>query len=81
MPGVAGVPNAFDQSQIVGGSSSGSASAVRAYLVPASIATDTGGSVRQSSALNGCVGFRPTVGRYSQAGITPYLPHATPPAP
>lgn len=31
----------------------------------------TGASIRLPSALNGCVGFRPTVGRYSQNGITP----------
>jgi Asp-tRNA(Asn)/Glu-tRNA(Gln) amidotransferase A subunit family amidase len=70
-PGVVGVRNAYDPTRIAGGSSSGSASAVGARLVPIALGTDTGGSIRQPCALNGCVGFRPTVGRYSQQGITP----------
>jgi mandelamide amidase len=70
-PGVVGVRNAYDPTRIAGGSSSGSASAVGARLVPMALGTDTGGSIRQPCALNGCVGFRPTVGRYSQQGITP----------
>lgn len=69
-----GVRNAYDQSRIAGGSSSGSASAVGARLVAAALGTDTGGSVRQPAALNGIVGLRPTVGRYSQTGITPISP-------
>jgi Asp-tRNA(Asn)/Glu-tRNA(Gln) amidotransferase A subunit family amidase len=40
-------------------------------MVPAGLGTDTGGSVRIPAALNGIVGLRPTVGRYSQQGITP----------
>jgi mandelamide amidase len=70
-PGVVGVRNAYDPTRIAGGSSSGSASAVGARLIPIALGTDTGGSIRQPCALNGCVGFRPTVGRYSQQGITP----------
>ncbi|MFX5225903.1 amidase family protein, partial [Acinetobacter baumannii] len=56
---------------IAGGSSSGSAVAVAVGMVPIAMGTDTGASIRLPSALNGCVGFRPTVGRYSQEGITP----------
>lgn len=70
-PEVKGVRNACDASRIAGGSSSGSAVAVAAGMVPVAIGTDTGASVRQPCALNGCVGFRPTTGRYSQAAITP----------
>ena len=70
-PAIKGVRNAHDVSRIAGGSSSGSAVAVAAGMVPVAIGTDTGASVRQPCALNGCVGFRPTTGRYSQAGITP----------
>lgn len=70
-PAVKGVRNAHDVSRIAGGSSSGSAVAVAADMAPVAIGTDTGASVRQPCALNGCVGFRPTTGRYSQAGITP----------
>lgn len=69
--GVVGTRNAVNPLHIAGGSSSGSAVAVAAGMVPISIGTDTGASIRLPSALNGCVGFRPTVGRYSQESITP----------
>lgn len=71
IPGLIGVRNAFDPSRIAGGSSSGSAAAVGARMIPVAMGTDTGGSTREPCALNGCVGFRPTVGRYSGVGITP----------
>ncbi|WLH81748.1 indoleacetamide hydrolase [Pseudomonas sp. FP2335] len=71
LPNVIGVRNAFDLSHIAGGSSSGSAAALGARLIPIAMGTDTGGSTREPCALNGCVGFRPTVGRYSGVGITP----------
>ena len=70
-PGVVGVRNAFDNSRIAGGSSSGSAAALGARMIPIAMGTDTGGSTREPCAFNGCVGFRPTVGRYSGVGITP----------
>ncbi|EPF88170.1 hydrolase [Acinetobacter gyllenbergii] len=69
--GVVGTRNAVNPLHIAGGSSSGSAVAVAAGMVPIAIGTDTGASVRLPSALNGCVGFRPTLGRYAQEGITP----------
>lgn len=69
--GVFGTRNAVNPLHIAGGSSSGSAVAVAAGMVPIAIGTDTGASVRLPSALNGCVGFRPTLGRYAQTGITP----------
>lgn len=69
--GVVGTRNAVNPLHIAGGSSSGSAVAVAAGMVPISIGTDTGASIRLPSALNGCVGFRPMVGRYSQESITP----------
>ncbi|OCZ69574.1 indoleacetamide hydrolase [Acinetobacter pittii] len=69
--GVVRTRNAVNPLHIAGGSSSGSAVAVAAGMVPIAIGTDTGASVRLPSALNGCVGFRPTVGRYSQDSITP----------
>ncbi len=68
---VIGTRNAVNPLHIAGGSSSGSAVAVAAGMVPIAMGTDTGASVRLPSALNGCVGFRPTVGRYAQADITP----------
>lgn len=57
--------------RIPGGSSSGSGVAVAAGLVPISIGTDTGGSIRIPAALNGVVGYKATRGRYSMDGVFP----------
>jgi mandelamide amidase len=65
------IRNPFDVRRIPGGSSGGSGAAVGARLVPASIGTDTGGSVRVPAAFCGTWGFRPTVRRWPQAGIVP----------
>ncbi len=65
------VATPYDPTRFAGGSSGGTASAVAARLVPAGLGTDTGGSVRIPSALNGIAGLRPTVKRYPQEGITP----------
>lgn len=65
------VRNPYNRSKIPGGSSGGVAAAVAARIVAGGVATDTGGSVRLPSALCGIVGFRPTVGRYSGAGVIP----------
>ena len=54
-----------------GGSSSGSASAVYANLIPLAVGTDTAGSVRIPSAWHGLVGFKPTFGRISNHGVLP----------
>jgi len=53
------------------GSSSGSGAAVAAGLVPAAIGTETNGSIICPSAMNGIVGFKPTVGVISQDLIVP----------
>ncbi|WP_454672970.1 indoleacetamide hydrolase [Achromobacter pestifer] len=66
-----GTRNAYDTGRIAGGSSSGSGAAVGARLTPAALGTDTGASVRLPASLNGAAGFRPSVGRYDGAGITP----------
>lgn len=53
------------------GSSSGSGSAVAASLAAGGVGTETDGSVICPSAVNGLVGFKPTVGIVSQEGIVP----------
>lgn len=52
-----------------GGSSSGSAAAVAAHLVPWAIGTDTGGSVRVPAAFCGIVGFKPTIDALPRGGV------------
>lgn len=53
------------------GSSSGSASAVAASLVPASLGTETDGSILCPGAFNGVVGIKPSVGLTSRSGVIP----------
>ncbi|MFB9947642.1 amidase [Rhizobium puerariae] len=60
-----------DAPRIPGGSSSGSGVAVAAGLVPVAMGTDTGGSIRIPSALNGIVGYKATRGRYRMDGVYP----------
>jgi allophanate hydrolase len=67
-----GVPrNAIRADLIPGGSSSGSATAVGAGLVPFSLGTDTAGSGRVPAALNGIVGLKPSLGTLSASGVVP----------
>ncbi len=61
----------FNREYIAGGSSSGSAVAVAAGIVPFSLGTDTAGSGRIPAALNGLFGFKPTRGRWSTRGVVP----------
>lgn len=53
------------------GSSSGSGSAVAAGMVPAAIGTETDGSITCPAAINGIVGFKPTVGLVSRTHVVP----------
>jgi allophanate hydrolase len=67
-----GVPrNPFDARLIPGGSSSGSAVAVAAGLVPLALGTDTAGSGRVPAALNNIVGLKPSLGLISTRGVVP----------
>ena len=62
-------PHALDRNTC--GSSSGSGAAVAAGLAPAAIGTETDGSITCPAAINGIVGFKPTVGLVSRTHIVP----------
>lgn len=66
------VKNSLNKELISGGSSAGSAVAVALGIVPFSIGSDTGDSVRKPAAYNNIVGFKPTYGLISRYGIFPF---------
>lgn len=73
--------NPWDLSRSPSGSSSGSGAALAAAMVPISIGTDTGGSIRGPANFCGVVGLKQTYGRVSRHGVTTLawsLDHAGP---
>ena len=67
--------NPFNPEHTPGGSSSGSAAAVAAGMVPCAIGTQTGGSIIRPAAYCGVIGFKPTFGLLPRTGVLRCSPH------
>lgn len=63
--------NAWDITRNPAGSSGGSGCAIALGCCYGALGTDTGGSVRLPSSINGITGIRPTIGRVSNYGVVP----------
>jgi Asp-tRNA(Asn)/Glu-tRNA(Gln) amidotransferase A subunit family amidase len=67
--------NPHNPAHTPGGSSSGSAAAVAAEMVPLAVGTQTNGSIIRPGAYCGVVGYKPTQGHISRHGVLAQSPH------
>ena len=79
-PGFPPCLNPIDPALSPGGSSSGSAVAVAAGIVPLALGTDTAGSARIPAAYCGIVGFKPTLDCFPREGVLTVMPSFDTPA-
>lgn len=73
------IRNAHNKNRIAGGSTGGGATAVASKIAPLAIGDDLAGSLRIPSALNGVIGYRPSISRYISSSntvyVVPYAPY------